>query len=107
MNKTRSRLASLMLALLLALSITTGALADASIDSNIYSLSEDERNELEIESLPSSLIDAIRELKADTYIRDCIGEHIYKKYSHAKRKEWNSYNKRVSQWEIDEYLGRY
>lgn len=78
-----------------------------SVDSNIYSLSEDERNELEIESLPSSLIDAIRELRADKYIRESVGEEVYKKYSRAKRNEWNTYNKRVSQWEIDEYLGRY
>ncbi len=87
--------------------IKRGLTPKHSVDSNIYSLSEDERNELEIESLPSSLIDAIRELRADTYIRESVGEHVYKKYSRAKRNEWNTYNKRVSQWEIDEYLGRY
>lgn len=79
----------------------------ASVDSNIYSLTDDDRANLGIESLPLSLIEAVRELKADKYIRSCMGEHVYKKYSHAKRDEWERYNKRVSQWEIDEYLERY
>lgn len=87
--------------------IKRGLTPPTSVDSNIYNLTEDQREELEIESLPGSLIDAVRALKADECVRSAIGEHVYRKYSHAKRKEWERYNIRVSQWEIDEYLGRY
>lgn len=87
--------------------IKRGITPPESVDSNIYSLTEDERAELGIESLPGSLIDAVRELRADTYMRSCMGEHVYKMYKRAKRSEWESYNKRVSQWEIDKYLGTY
>lgn len=87
--------------------IRRGLVPPASVDSNIYDLTDEQRESLGIESLPGSLIDAVRELRRDKYIRSCIGEHVYSRYSRAKRSEWEKYNTRVSTWEIDEYLGRY
>lgn len=78
-----------------------------SVDSNIYNLNEDERESLGIQSLPSNLREAVRELKHDKVIREAIGEHIFECYYAAKKEEWHRYNTRVSQWEIEEYLGRY
>lgn len=78
-----------------------------SIPANLYELSDDELESYGIESLPANLREAVHELKHDKVIREAIGEHVYKRYSKAKRDEWNRYNIRVSQWEIDEYLGNY
>lgn len=36
-----------------------------------------------------------------------MGAHIHKKYIEAKQEEWREYSTRVSQWEIDKYLGKY
>ena len=79
----------------------------ASVDSNIYELNDEEREAQGIENLPANLREAIHELRHDKVIRSAIGEHIYKRYYAAKKSEWERYNMRVSQWEIEEYLGRY
>ena len=55
----------------------------------------------------TNLREAIHELRTDKVIRGAIGEHIFKKYYRAKKDEWHRYNIRVSQWELEEYLGRY
>ena len=78
-----------------------------STDANLYDLSEEEREARNIEALPSNLREAIHELRHDPVIRATIGEHIFKKYYTAKKDEWRRYNMRVSQWELEEYLGRY
>jgi len=78
-----------------------------SVDSNVYELSEEQREKAGIELLPVNLRESIHYLKRDTVIRDAIGEHIFNRYYSAKREEWHRYNIRVTQWEIDEYLGRY
>ena len=78
-----------------------------SVNANIYNLDEDEREKLGIQGLPTNLREAIHELKYDPVIRGAIGEHIFTRYYAAKRDEWHRYNTRVSQWELEEYLGRY
>ena len=79
----------------------------SSTDGNIFELTEDEREEKGIESLPSNLKEAIRALKKDALIRETLGEHIFSKYVEHKTEEWNDYKIRVTQWELDRYLERY
>lgn len=79
----------------------------AECKSNIYNMTEEERIQLGIEALPTSLYEALEELKKDYFIQDCLGEQLSSKYIEAKMKEWNAYRSQVSQWELDEYLLRY
>ncbi len=79
----------------------------SSTDANVYDLTEEEREQMGIENLPSNLREAIHELRHDDVIRGTIGEHIFSRYYSAKKDEWRRYNMRVSQWELEEYLGRY
>ena len=74
------------------------------VNSNIFELSEKEMKKAKIESLPSSLHQAIKEMEADPFIREVLGDHVFSKYVEAKRAEWDNYRLRVTQWEIDEYL---
>ena len=76
-------------------------------DSNIFSLSSAERHAQGIESLPKTLGEALHEFKHSDFMRECIGEHVFQKYIDAKEEEWKQYRTRVSQWEIDNYLGKY
>jgi len=46
----------------------------------------------------------VTEMKADPFIREVLGDHVFKKYVKAKRTEWETYRMQVTQWEIDEYL---
>ena len=76
-------------------------------DSNIFHLTPDERKAEGIHSLPKTLYDALREFKYSDFAKMAVGEHVHGKYVEAKLEEWNEYSTRVSQWEIDKYLGKY
>ncbi len=78
-----------------------------STDGNIFELSEDEREEKGIESLPSNLKEAVRAMKKDELVKATLGKHIFDKYVEHKSEEWNDYKIRVTQWELDRYLERY
>lgn len=77
-----------------------------SVDKNIFSLSNKEREALGIRRLPTTLKEAIAKLEKDEFILQVLGEHISKKYIEAKKTEWNDYCTQVSQWEIEQYLYR-
>ncbi|MCH5192199.1 MAG: type I glutamate--ammonia ligase [Oscillospiraceae bacterium] len=87
--------------------IKKGMEAPEGITKNIFEMSADELKENGIESLPGSLSDALDEFEADPFIKEALGEHIYEKYLEGKRKEWDDYRTKVSQWEIGEYLTKY
>jgi glutamine synthetase len=74
---------------------------------NIYELSEKEKENLNIGVLPSTLQEAINELKKDKVILSALGEHIAQKYIEAKEKEWDSYRTAVTDWEIKNSLPLY
>ena len=78
-----------------------------SVDCNIYAMTEAQRHDLGIESLPGTLIEAVEELKKDRFILDVLGPHVAEKYIAAKEREWQQYRAHVSEWEIQEYLYRF
>lgn len=74
------------------------------IQVNIYDLSEAQKEELNIESLPGSLSDAIHEAKDSELLKEALGEHIYTELMKTKKKEWETYRMQVTQWELDTYM---
>ena len=87
--------------------IEKGMTPPAPEDSNIFELTTQERKEADIHSLPKTLHDALREFKKSDFAKMAVGEHVFNKYITAKEEEWREYSTRVSQWEIDKYLGKY
>ena len=79
----------------------------ASVACNIFDMTDEERAAAKIESLPANLYDAIKLMNEDSFICDVLGEHITKKYTEAKLREWDNYRTQVSQWELDEYLSKF
>ncbi len=77
------------------------------INVNIYQLTDQEREELSIESLPGNLAEALDEMEKDSLVCSILGEHITRKYMAAKRQEWDEYRTDVTQWEIEQYLRKY
>lgn len=77
------------------------------VDCNIFEMTEKERLQAGIESLPTNLYDAIQCMKEDIFVCKVLGSHITEKYIHAKLKEWNDYRTHVSQWELEEYLAKF
>lgn len=76
----------------------------ASVDCNIFSLSEEEKKALGIEAIPGTLIEAVYELERDEFIQNVLGKHVSTKYIEAKKAEWANYRSQVTEWEISQYL---
>ena len=71
---------------------------------NQYEMAEGEKQEAGINTLPRDMKEALEIFKQSTYMKELLGDHIFNKYVEAKSAEWESYQKFVSQWEVDRYL---
>ena len=76
----------------------------APVEENIYHMTSERREELNIESLPGSLKEAVEELKKDDVIIDALGEHIFEKFVEAAEKDWKEFSTYVTNWELQRYL---
>ncbi len=74
------------------------------VEENIYAMSQEERVNRGIETLPGTLGDALRELANDTYFRETLGEEFYDKYLEIKNREWKDFCVFVHEWERKKYL---
>jgi glutamine synthetase len=84
--------------------IERGLDAPGPVRENIYEFTEEDRIDRGIETLPSTLGQAIAALKEDEVILSALGDHISKKYIQAKTHEYTEFLASVSQWELDRYL---
>lgn len=100
----------------LAMAVILGAILDGienkieppqQVEGNIYEMDKKELEKANIESLPSSLINAIEALKKDEVIKNSLGEHILNEFITAKEIEWDKYRTYVTKWELDSYLNAY
>lgn len=73
-------------------------------DMNIYELTAAERRRLNIDELPGSLAEAMRELEKDQVIVDALGEEMYATFQRAKWAEVEEYRLKVTDWELERYL---
>lgn len=71
---------------------------------NLFALSASERKELGVSNLPESLKEAVEAFSSSHLMAETIGEHLFLKMIDAKLKEWDSYRKHISTWELDHYL---
>jgi glutamine synthetase len=74
------------------------------METNLYDLSHDEREERGIEQLPETLGESIEELAGSELVRKALGDHIFERYVDLKREEWEEYRIQVSKWELERYL---
>ena len=72
----------------------------ACIDHNEIAVTEENH----IEKLPSTLGEALEEMRKSEFIHQVLGDHIYNTYLAEKEKEWKNYISQVSEWEIEQYL---
>ncbi|MEW6182211.1 MAG: type I glutamate--ammonia ligase [Bacillota bacterium] len=76
-------------------------------DQNIYEMSEAERLDHGIDTLPGNLYAAVQELQRDPVIRDALGEHVFDRFITAKLIEWDRYRTMIHPWELEEYLTKF
>ena len=77
------------------------------IQKNIFHMTEQEKEQLHIKSLPTNLYDAVCAMERDAFIREILGEHISNVYIGSKKDEWDRYCKTVTEWEVDTYLDKF
>lgn len=77
------------------------------ISENIFSMDSAARTARGIDSLPTSLEEAIEAMRADDLICKTLGEHIAAQYIAGKKREWDDYRTHVSAWETSRYLIAY
>ncbi|HIP34771.1 MAG TPA: type I glutamate--ammonia ligase [Methanothermococcus okinawensis] len=74
------------------------------VERNIFTMSDKEKKELGIESVPSNLKEALEELENDPVLKKALGDHIYEQFMEIKTAEWDSFRTSVTDWEINTYL---
>ncbi|MEW6031564.1 MAG: type I glutamate--ammonia ligase [Bacillota bacterium] len=74
------------------------------VERNVYAMTEEERRELGIQSLPGTLDEALDELEKDEVIREALGQHVFEYFVNAKRIEAEVHRTQVHKWELDQYL---
>jgi glutamine synthetase len=84
--------------------IERGLEAPGPVRENIYEFTEQDRIERGIETLPSTLGQAITALKDDEVILDALGDHVSEKFIQAKTQEYTEFLASVSDWEHERYL---
>ncbi len=71
---------------------------------DIYHMSDEERKEAGIRSLPGSLNEAIQLAENSHVVREALGDHVFENFIAIKKAEWDAYRTNVSQWELERYL---
>lgn len=71
---------------------------------NLYHLSDEERAERGIKSLPPSLGEAIELAEKSELLRETLGDHCFERFIELKKKEWDEFRIQVTEYEIKKYL---
>lgn len=77
------------------------------IDRNIYAMTREERLAEGVNDLPGSLREALKEMKKEPVILEALGNHIAQNFIAEKTVEYFSYQKQVTQWELEKYFKHY
>jgi glutamine synthetase len=71
---------------------------------NIFKLTDKDRKERSIRSLPADLKEAIDEMAGSAFAKEALGDHVFSRYLCAKNMEWDDYKTIVHPWELSTYL---
>lgn len=78
--------------------------APSAVEEDIYNLDKNQKEKMNITSLPDSLAEAIEELKKDTIIKNTIGRHTIDRFINAKKIEIEENKTEVTPKELERYL---
>jgi glutamine synthetase len=74
------------------------------VELDVYLLSQEERENLGIRSLPDSLYAAIEATAESELVRETLGDTLFEKFIENKRIEWDNYRIQVTRYELEKYL---
>ena len=74
------------------------------VEENVYEFDGSQLSNRNIDSLPASLEEALKELKNSELMKNTLGPHTYEIFVKAKEAECSEYNQQVSDWEHKKYF---
>lgn len=74
------------------------------VEENVYEFDGLQLSNRNIDSLPASLEEAVKELKNSELMKTALGSHTYEIFVKAKEAECSEYNQQVSDWEHKKYF---
>lgn len=74
------------------------------MEKNLYHLTDTERKELGIESLPASLGEALASTEQSELVRQALGDHAFERFIQVKKWEWDDFRIQVTEYELRRYL---
>lgn len=76
------------------------------VEANLYAFTKEELMAEGVSTLPTSLSRAVDEMARSELMAEVLGEHVFQWFIRNKRDEYLSYERQVSQFELDRYLPR-
>lgn len=77
------------------------------VEENVYEFGAEDLEKRNVNVLPSSLFDALSEMKNNKLVVETLGGNLLEKYVAIKAKEWDEFKTEVTPWEINKYLNIY
>ncbi len=74
------------------------------VEENVYEMTETERQERGISTLPSNLWEAITITEKSELVRKALGDHVFDAFITNKKIEWDYYRTQVTSYELQRYL---
>ncbi len=74
---------------------------------DIFSMSDQEREERGIDNLPTTLGESIKALANGEIGKKVLGDYALNEYISLKQDEWDSYRIAVTEWELDRYQAKF
>jgi glutamine synthetase len=74
------------------------------VEENVYEMTEQQRQERGINTLPASLLEAILLAEKSQLVREALGDHVFEAFIQNKKIEWNNYRAQVTEYELKKYL---
>ena len=74
------------------------------VDENIFAMNKQEIKQLDIQTLPSNLGEAIELTAKSELVRNTLGRHIFERFVKIKRMEWDEYRIQVTDYELKKLL---
>jgi glutamine synthetase len=76
----------------------------APFEEDVFHLTAEQRRKHDIEELPGSLDEAVKNAEKSDLIKKCLGEHVFSKFVENKRIEWDRFRVQVTRYEIERYM---
>ena len=74
------------------------------VEENVYEMTNEERRERGIGTLPASLLEAIMLAEKSEVVHKALGDHVFDAFIKNKKIEWDQYRTQVTDYELKRYL---